>query len=125
MSEYPEIDLKSPDRQHKYRTEDLSLHGSSIDEELKAIEERVADIISRYPEVKRENIDLSTEARPEPWEDYYNGILMFHYCTWETDEEWHERVNGLKADRDLEIENMRTLMMRYPDEAREIIETGK
>lgn len=51
---YPEIDLKSPERQFKYREEELRLWGGSLDKELKEIEEFVQQLLNDWPGLERE-----------------------------------------------------------------------
>ena len=118
---YPEIDLKSPERQFKYREEELRLWGGSLDKELKEIEEFVQQLLNDWPGLEREKIQISTEAVPEPYEDWHYGVLNFSFYTLESDLEWKERVAGLSVEKEGELDQLKQLMEKYPKEAKELI----
>ena len=87
----------------------------TLAEEFEAIEEAVQEILSEWPEVKREDIRMSTEAEPEPYESWYNGMLEFSWETLETDDEYKSRLEEAGQDKASEIEIMkRTLTKYYP-----------
>lgn len=118
---YPEIDPKSPERQFKYREEELRLWGGSLDTGLKEIEEFVQQLLNDWPGLVREKIQVSTEAVPEPYEDWNYGVLSFSFYTLETDEEWKSRVESLEVEEEGEIDQLKQLIEKYPEKAKEFV----
>lgn len=119
MSEYYEdikpYDPLNPEREEITRSKRIKLWGGTLAEEFEAIEEAVQEILSEWPEVKREDIRMSTEAEPEPYESWYIGMLEFSWETLETDDEYESRLEEAGQDKASEIETMkRTLAKYYP-----------
>lgn len=119
MSEYYEdikpYDPLNPEREEITRSKRIKLWGGTLAEEFEAIEEAVQEILSEWPEVKREDIRMSTEAEPEPYESWYQGMLEFSWETLETDDEYESRLEEAGQDKASEIEIMkRTLTKYYP-----------
>lgn len=119
MSEYYEdikpYDPLNPEREEITRSKRIKLWGGTLAEEFEAIEEAVQEILSEWPEVKREDIRMSTEAEPEPYESWYIGMLEFSWETLETDDEYKSRLEEAGQDKASEIEIMkRTLTKYYP-----------
>ena len=108
----PEYNPRSPDRQMAYRTKSVRLWGNQVDKELVEIENAINEILKENPGLTREDISLSTEAEPEEYEDWYNGVLSLGYYTPETDEEWKWRLENM----DHEVKELRRLMALHPEE---------
>lgn len=110
--EEPDYNPKSPDRQMSYRTRSLRLWGGMVDEELAELEKTIKEVLEENPDLTREDLTLSTEAEPEEYEDWYNGVLSIGYYTPETDEEMKWRLDNLNSD----VKELRRLMALYPEE---------
>lgn len=122
---YPEIDVNSPERQFRYRSEELRLEEDNIDNHLERIEEFIRKLQKDWPGLERNKIRMFTEAESEPYEDWQYGVLIFSFYTLETDEEWKERTDRINFNRMEEIKKLAILVEKYSEEAEALINRRK
>ncbi len=113
-----DIDRNSSERQYAYRSKYVKLWGGPVDEEIRQLEGEIEEIIKENPGVTREKIQLSTECMEEPYDDYPSAYICLLYYTPETDEEWKDRV----AVKNQEVETLKNLIAKYPNEAKATLE---
>lgn len=117
---YPIIDNKSEERQFAWRYDSLRISDLNPTDFIKEIKEKVAAILAENPGLQEDRIRLSASESVEEYEDYHYGYIEFMYYTPETDFEYSERLAELEEQKENELEVLKKLIKKYPDEAEKI-----